>query len=455
MKLSEIAKISLICSFSIVSLFFGFFANYWQVADQDWFDHYQVDMESYILGRMVKSRQDGIFSAGGFPGYGSLNSTPVEYDDKPFSNQYLAYMDGLPFGAYTTYDSQICGQGMFFSVLDKLITASPEEKLRFFHALTSLISAIVLAAIILWFYMEFGLTVSLFVMFSAIFSQWLVVFGRNLWWSMWAFYLPVAVIMYYLKFTGGLPNGRLFKLGVIVFISVFIKCLFNGYEYMTTTLIMMVVPVIYYLILHKVNLRESLKSLGTVALGSSLSILLSFIILCFQIASVQGNFLDGVHHIVYSLEKRTYGNPGDFPARYTPGLEANTASVLVTYLNGTFFDAKNILSSSSFGFLQSLKIKYSFLIFLFVLMPIMLYFGNNRNAAKKEGRKRVALIYATWFSILAPLSWFIIFKAHSFVHTGMNFIVWQMPFVFFGFAECGFVIKNLLPARDRITTRTT
>ena len=38
------------------------------------------------------------------------------------------------------------------------------------------------------------------------------------------------------------------------------------------------------------------------------------------------------------------------------------------------------------------------------------------------------LVLATWFSILAPFSWYIIFKAHSFIHMHMNFIVWQMPF---------------------------
>jgi hypothetical protein len=29
----------------------------------------------------------------------------------------------------------------------------------------------------------------------------------------------------------------------------------------------------------------------------------------------------------------------------------------------------------------------------------------------------------------------------------MNFIVWQMPFIFFGFAVCGLAVKALLPAR--------
>jgi hypothetical protein len=48
------------------------------------------------------------------------------------------------------------------------------------------------------------------------------------------------------------------------------------------------------------------------------------------------------------------------------------------------------------------------------------------------------------FSILAPLSWLIIFKAHSYVHTFMNNIVWQMPFTIYGFAVCGLVIQSLV-----------
>ena len=49
----------------------------------------------------------------------------------------------------------------------------------------------------------------------------------------------------------------------------------------------------------------------------------------------------------------------------------------------------------------------------------------------------IALICATWFSILAPLSWFVIFKAHSYIHTHMSFLLWQMPFTLFGFAVFG------------------
>jgi len=180
---SETAKILFIGSLSILALFLGFFTDYWGVADKQWFGNHQRDMENHVIGRMVRSRQDGIFSDGGLMGIGSPDTTLKYFPARPFSNQVTAYVNGQSFGAFRTYNSLIGGQGMLFSIFDKLITLSPQEKLNSFHAFTAMLSAITLTAIILWFYMEFGFTVAIFVIISAVFSQWLVVFGRNLYWS--------------------------------------------------------------------------------------------------------------------------------------------------------------------------------------------------------------------------------------------------------------------------------
>jgi hypothetical protein len=456
---SEAARALFICSFSILSLFFGFFTNYWRVADQQWFDNFQRDSESLIIGRMVKSRQNGIFSAGGLPGFGSVNAISAEYFDRPFSGcssdicwtyQYLAYTKGLTFGAYTTYNSQIGGEGMFFGILDKSLTPLPQEKLRLFHALTSLLSAITLTAVILWFYLEFGLTVAFFVLTSAVFSQWLVVFGRNLYWSMWAFYLPVAVIMLYFKIRRTQMHVNPSALGGIIFVTVFIKCLVNGYEYITSAIVMMIVPFVYYSILKGLSFRSFLIGLSTAAFSTCLAILLSFLILCLQIGSVKGNVLDGVDHIAFALQQRTFA--GLSQSGSTSSVKISTTHVVVTYLEGTFFDANNYLSCS-YPFISKyiLKVRYLYLIFIFMVMSGILYFFGNRHSDAKEKRKYLALICATWFSILAPLSWFIVFREHSYIHRHMNYVVWQMPFVFFGFAVCGLVAKSVLRDLIRLT----
>lgn len=453
---SESIKVFFICTLAILLLFFGFFTNSWKVADEQWFVKYQRDSESYIVGRMVKSRQDGIFSAGGLIGVGSPNATPVWYDDKPFPFQYLAYINGLTFGAYSTYKSQIGGQGMFFSILDSLIPLSPQGKLRLFHAFTSLLLALALALIILWFYWEFRLSVALFVLACAVFSQWLVVFGRNLCWSMWAFYLPMVVIMLYLKRNRAVMNRQSITFGILIFIAVFIKCIFNGYEYITATLVMMMVPFVYYSILDKLSFQRFLRGLFAAACGSCLAILISFSALCFQIASVEGNFLDGVDHLIYVLLKRTHAPSRYFPSENVASLESSTTTVVVKYLKGTFLDLNNYLSTSSpFVSRYLFKVRYLYLIFIFLIMSVFLYSRRNRCVSEKERQRCLALIFATWFSILAPLSWFIVFKAHSHIHTHINYIVWQMPFTFFGFAVCGVFVKRNLSDLIRLTRRCT
>jgi hypothetical protein len=242
----------------------------------------------------------------------------------------------------------------------------------------------------------------------------------------------------------------MFILGSIALITLFSKCLFTGYEYITTTLVMMVVPVIYDTIRHRVNFQQALKRLATVGFCGGLGILLSFGVLCIQIAVVQGNLWDGVHHIIYSFQKRTHIEPtvwevGDSPADFAASLEASTVTVLGRYLTGTYVDGTNYLAASPFISQYLLKIRYIYLLALFVIMSLVLYFQLHETVAEAEQRQQRALLYTTWFSILAPLSWFVIFKAHSYIHTHMNFIIWQMPFVFFGFASCGLVVKNLFP----------
>jgi hypothetical protein len=441
---SESTKVLILGALSTLLLYFGFFTNTWQVANQEWFLEHQHDMESFILGRLAKSSQDGMFSDGGLTGVVSRDETPVGYVDRPFYFQYAVYLNELPFGAYSTYKSQIGGQGTLFSALDSVIPLSPPEKLTFFRALTSMLTALSLTAIILWFYLEFGVPIALFVLVSAIISQWLVVFGRNLWWSTWAFYLPMAVVMHYLRRNRVPTNRQLVRFGILITIVVFIKCLFNGYEYITTTLIMMMVPYVYYSYLDMISLRRFSLGLLSAALASGLAIILSFSILFFQIASVTGKFQDGIDHVVYSLQKRTYADSKNFPAQYAPSYEANPIAVVVNYLKGTFFNANNYLSTSNplvsrFIF----HFRYLYLVIFLLIVSIYLYFRGNRGDTEREWQRAMALLLASWFSILAPLSWFIIFKAHSFIHTHMNNLVWQMPFTLFCFAVFGVSAKSM------------
>ena len=445
---SQLARKIAIWALSILLLFFGFFSNTWRVAEQNWFDTHQKDTESHIMGRMVKSRQDGIFSAGGLNGWGTAKSTDAEWiPPTERTPQYTAYLHNLTFEKFSTYNSQPGGQGMIFSLLDRLIPFSPQIKLRLFYVLTALLSAIALTTIIGWLYEEFGGWVAIFVIISAVLSQWLTVFGKNLWWSLWAFYLPMIVVMYFLKRYRERLDQQLIRFGIVIFIAVSIKCFINGFEYITTTLVMMMVPFVYYVILDKWSRRQFVKWTLAAGLGSGVAIFLSLIMLCFQIGAAKDGFMDGVEHVIWSFGKRTYGEAADFPPVYAASLNAGMLSVVMTYMNGIFFDFNNYLSvTNEFVSNAVLKIRYYYLIVLCIAMSALLLWRSHAD----RRHHYIALICATWFSILAPLSWFVIFKAHSYIHTHMSFLLWQMPFTLFGFAVFGAAVIAWTKNRRKI-----
>ena len=453
---SEFIKKRLILVVSTLLLFFGFYGNIWRVVNQVWFHRHQRGSESLIIGRMVKSRQDGIFSVGGLPGIGVKFDTELrDVSPTEMDAQYSAYLNTLTFEGYAPYMSQTGGQGMLFSLLDMLIPFSPQIKLQLFYILTALLSSIALVGILDWFYDEFGWQVVVFIVGSAVFSHWLTGFGRNLYWGLWAYYLPMIVALYFIKHHKD-PTARQFiRFGILIFISYCIKCFINGYEYITTTLVMMMVPLVYYAILDKWSRVRCMKWGFTAVLGSGIALILSLTILCFQIGSVKGGFMDGVEYVVYTLGKRTHGDAASYPAGYTPSLNASTVRVLTVYISGVFLDLNNYLSHpNSFVSNYLLKIRYIYLIVFFIVMSLLLFLCSNESVMIERRRHYIALIWTTWFSILAPLSWFIIFKAHSHNHFHQNFILWQMPFTFFGFAVIGSAVLAWTKVKDAIDKET-
>ena len=448
-SLSRRWKNTVLVVLSGVLLFLEFDTNAWKVVGSEWFWTHQRSAESFVVARMVLSRQDGIFSEAGLPGLGSLDSSPPSYAAIPARDQYRAYIKGLPFERYSPYKSQVGGQGIFFSCLDRLIPSSPRTKLRLFHGFNSFLSAVVLAFIILWFFKEFGLLPAVFVLVSTVASQWLAVIARNLWWSVWAFYLPMLVVMSYLS-RKPLPSGRrAWTLGGLMAASLFVKCLFNGYEFLTTTLLMAAVPLVYYAVRDRWNKRSLLQYGLAASAASALAVVLSMGILSAQIAALEGNAGGGIHYIFWTMNKRTHGNSRDFPTVYAASLEAGTLSVVLSYIKGPFFSSHDFRPAESSGSTPSrFQISYTSLLALFVAASVLLLLRRKGSAFPLRSRAGPALLAALWFSLLAPLSWFVLFKAHSYIHTHLNFLVWQMPFTLFGFALCGFTLRSFFKAEN-------
>ena len=110
------------------------------------------------------------------------------------------------------------------------------------------------------------------------------------------------------------------------------------------------------------------------------------------------------------------------------------------------FDFNQMLAGSN----PYLKVKYQTVIVVFALVSCLvllchfLFQQGKLPQLEDSIDKLMALSIALWFSLLAPVSWMIIFKGHSYIHTHMNFITWHMPFALLGFGLVGAFLSLLL-----------
>lgn len=438
------------CLLAICVLAPGFGSNGWGVADEQHFEQQNRDMEAHVMARIVKSRADGLLSAGGLLGLGTVDGRPVDFDDWehiPVEEQFDAYVSGASFGHYEPYLSQIGAEGTLFVLVDRLAPGDEEAHLAVFGWVAAGMSAIALGLLVCWFFLELGGFAAAAVLVGAIASQWLTVFGGKMFWALWAFYLPLLVPAYYLMRHGSrrLDRRSLAGLAFAVFAGLFLKTLFNGYEYITTALVSALVPVVYYAVKHRWSSRDTVRAMLWTGFGAAAAVALSVAVLVTQIGAVRGSPAAGVEHLMQAIERRTYPSQTRYPAYEGQG--AMPWDVLTLYLNGVWLDLNRFIwDTHHFMRTWILRVRFGALIVYFGLASVLLVTVGRRasgfDTPAGESRPNIALLAATWFSLLAPLSWFIIFNAHSEAHTHMNQIAWHLPFVLFGFAVAGLLVDR-------------
>ena len=172
-------------------------------------------------------------------------------------------------------------------------------------------------------------------------------------------------------------------------------------------------------------------------------------ILMFQISSTTGSLKEAWNYIIFTLGKRSFGDPVNYSGFEAASLKAGLWPVLWRYFyDGRAINLGNLIQTNIPWLQGQLEIGYDKLFILFAFGNLIFIAFSQRNKQSLLYHKTLALLYTTWFSALVPLSWFILFKAHAYIHAQLDYIVWQMPFTLFGFALCGMVIRYFLSLRS-------
>lgn len=352
--------------------------------DNTTFDTFQADSESLVIGA-IEAEKNGIYNRYGLGSYDST-SNKLDY-----------------------YTSQYGLQGKVFIFIEKIMDYRITYDLL--HFLCSFAAAITFLLIVIFIAKKYNRLMAGCFYFTFLLSPWIVNFARNLYWVEFTWFLPVLFGLICSCFI----NKKIVRVGcyIATYVSILIKCL-CGYEYISTimlaTISFLLVDLVNSLILKdKLQLKRVFKSIIIMGIMCLLGFVSAIGIHAFLRGD--GNIINGINSIIQNdLFKRTNGgNLNDFDVVYWPSLNASIWEVLCKY----FHFNTSILSGISGNLFP-----------LLALLPVIIFVYNYR--LKKLDIKDL-IFYIIFF--LVSVSWYILAKSHSFIHTHMNYVLWYFGYV--------------------------
>lgn len=422
--------------FSLLILTVNFQDNFFHSAADDFFERHELGSESLVIGRLANTQQNGFFSGNGFLGrFQGLDLVRTQFD---------AYASGTEHsGAFYEYRSSAGLQGFFYGALDRIYylfgITEATQKYELHRLFTSLSLALTLSFFLAFVYAEFGFFTSIFTLVMLCYSQWIVVFGDNLYWMACLIFLPFVIVTWVLKreeYTGAEENRLLL---LLLFTVLFLKFC-AGYEFVSTLFISMTVPLFYFFLKNNWDVRVFTRRFIMVSVIGFSALLVSMLVHLFMMSLATGSISVGIEKIKGTILKRTYGNADMVGEVYRQSLESNVSEVILRYWHGKAYDLYN-----AFGVDETITFG-QIIVFMLVVSVVSTVLVKLKRLPSVVYSKYYALLAALWLSLSAPLSWYVLAKGHSYIHVFINQILWYVPFLILAFVFTGYSLALLASA---------
>lgn len=390
-----------------ITFFLNIQLNLFHLIPQEKFEYSKLEVsETLVIGKLMNSQNGAIFDDGGFTGtyYYEKKISGKGIDGK---KSYTKYINNEipPKYHFAPYKSQIGGQAIFYSILDKIFKLDNKVSILIFRMFNSLALSTVLTFFLVWIKRKFGIVTASVSFILLLFNYWLFLYGKSSWWCNWVYFLPFVYGLFFFEKYESLN----LKKYVLTFSLLFlIKFWFTGFEFITVFLICSSVPYLYYLFENKISFY--LQFLKRHFIITIIPLFLSILFHLFQFKLLTGNFKDGFSHLANAYTRRSNGDyfyEKEFG--YLNNLKKYHLDIITRYIGNSFINED----------LTFIKIPFLLVITIGILCSIILF---TKNIERK-------LVGITWFSILAPFSWFILFQEHAHIHKHIDFFVWYCPFL--------------------------
>lgn len=432
-------------------LLISFYTNVFKIIPEQRYQNYETFVESLVVGKMAKAQKDGVFAASGFTGVNyqrTLVPDSILAGDQindllirdhiiiQFKGKQLDYYLGkeeTP-NDYCVYVSHSGGNALFWYTIQKVLPFDNLTNYQILRFANCALLALCFMLFIGWVYRNFGFVAALVTFVFIFFSSWLVLFGGNgLWWALWNFYAPFLTVLLLLEKRHHSPDTvSVKKILIWLFVAVLVKLFFSGLEFVSTAMLTIFVPIVYYAILEKWKFIDFVKLSVQSALVAVGAVIIQFGVLVLQLRYLLSSYDSAFQYLSNAFLRRSSFKSGLSGADLDSNRFSDSDSLSFLWNNVI----KDYLRGNSFewGF-----VSMPFEVWFVVPMALIILFGGIVLSLSKKAdcRKYNALITTTFISSVCPLSWYVIFKEHSFWHPQIDFIIWYMPFLLLGFTVIG------------------
>lgn len=351
-----------------------------------------------------------------------LNSDKVLSSAKYGSLDDVTFLDAdgnaLHKSLITAYKSQYGLQGKIFRHWARYMDENQE--ISSLNLLCCLATAAVFVLIIILLAQKYNYLMAgcFFVTFWL--SPWIVNFARNLYWVEFTWFLPMAIGLF-CSWKIDSRKCRVFSY-VAAFIAITGKCL-CGYEYISSVMMSLISFMLVDFVCAIVNKdkEKSVLIFRSVAIIGIIALIGFVTAICIHAPlKGDGSIFEGIKNIFeQDVLRRTNGaDLNDFESAYWPSFNASVWEVYCMY----FHFSTEVIAGITGN------------LFPIICVAPLAIFGYEYKA--KRINWQLLSMYIVFF--LTSISWFVLAKSHSYIHTHMNYVLW-----YFGYVQiCFYIIVN-------------
>jgi hypothetical protein len=371
---------------------------------------YDTTYEAFVVGRLARAAADGYFNNTDLgvnidpknpPADGQAYQRQIEY----FEHPDLIHSLGL---TWAPYPSHFAFQGYLFAAIDAINPMPRAIRIAFYHLLASLFTAGVLVWMAAILRAKFGWAAFIGFLLPTMIEPMFSAIAPGLGWFLGSCLFPIPFGMLLADEDNVRRRRMLLALAFLAFLVRFL----SGYEF-TSTIILATAAGCLLTVMERPNLfRHVLRNASwVVAVGVT-----AFIIAAIMHSAKEGGFTV----FAQKAANRMIGDSPSLEDSLIFGKFQPIGAVISLYLGGNY-----ITLVKSFGFVLAA-------IAMFAVMTLL---DERFNWFYGVGRRKLQVLgLAVLASFTAPLSWFVLGKAHSFDHLPFDLIMWYVPTIPLGFA---------------------